>query len=352
MRRVYLEFYSLVVKCMELSFNSIARLISELNSKYHFDGDCELKDDLLELYPLSWTSLFFLDCTVSPSAHYQSVLKDSRPKSQRLGSTAYQRHLSDDADDCSTLAPLATATFQPFNEQSLCPCDSCTTSHVSSSTIAFAKTQTLTLAEADKYHASENVPLLHTESSDINPYTSSSVSVVPYPDILTENNQKKSHPEPERFGYSPLKECECYPDYNDFEDDDDESEYSDEAPVRASSSTKLQSLLGGVPLHTSSEYDGLVPPQQEEVKCSDIVQLKKNLATRLCFNITACSCQIWVIHSTFTSLIAQNIAVITRALNLKAIEKLREQVKTVNSVVTKSLQEIEGRVVVVCIHEL
>ena len=278
------------------------------------------------------------------------MLKDCRPKSQRLGSTAYQRHLSDDADDCSLLAPLETATFQPYNDQSLCPYDSCTTSHVSSSTIAFAKTQTLTLAEADKYRANESIPLLHAESSDINPYTSSSVSVVPYPDIFTESNQKKSHPEPERFGYSPLEECECYPDYNDF--DDNESEYSDEAPPRASSSSKLQSLLGGVSLHASSECAGLVPPQQEEIKCSDIVQLKKNLATRLCFNITACSCQIWVIHSTFTSLISQNIAVITRALNLEAIEKLREQVKTVNSVVTKPLQEIEGRVVVVCIYDL
>lgn len=48
---MYLDFYSLVVKCMELSFNSLARLIKEINQKYALRPNDDFDDEPLELYP-------------------------------------------------------------------------------------------------------------------------------------------------------------------------------------------------------------------------------------------------------------------------------------------------------------
>lgn len=101
----------------------------------------------------------------------------------------------------------------------------------------------------------------------------------------------------------------------------------------------------------SPTYDSVTPEQQspprrEENEYSDLAQLKHNLATRLCFNITACSCQIWLIQNEFMSLVTNNIAVITRALIRKEYEDLRNKVKSLNAVIDVPIDKVEGHVAI------
>ena len=133
-------------------------------------------------------------------------------------------------------------------------------------------------------------------------------------------------------------DCRCKQDY-------------DEGQIECERSVSCYEYDGADTEDRSPTYDSMTPEQQspprrEENEYSDLAQLKHNLATRLCFNITACSCQIWLIQNEFMSLVTNNIAVITRALIRKEYEDLRNKVKSLNAVIDVPIDKVEGHVVI------
>ena len=361
-----------------------------------------------------------LHCTVSPAAHYQNVLKEQRPTTP-LGGTEgslHQRHLSDNMNRCASAytssSPNALNRCSPKTDS---PYESYPTQQVSSSRIAFAKSQTFTLAEVHKFRENASTLLDQEESSNKRSSESPRVSTDYFSEVVMENAVKGggstpsksnqawhgttaengsfycSYEEPNRREYelseeplpatglgpkfqsttlSPLSEsCKCNAcsersesieydrsdrsDCNDCNDCNEGSDYRckqdyDEGRIECERSVSYE-YDGADTEDRSPTYDSMTPEQQspprrEENEYSDLAQLKHNLATRLCFNITACSCQIWLIQNEFISLVTNNIAVITRALIRKEYEDLRHKVKSLNAVIDVPIDKVEGHVVI------
>ena len=354
-----------------------------------------------------------LHCTVSPAAHYQNVLKEQRPTTP-LGCTEgslHQRHLSDNMNRCASAytssSPNALNRCSPKTDS---PYESYPTQQVSSSRIAFAKSQTFTLAEVHKFRENASTLLDQEESSMKRSSESPRVSADYLTEVVMENavkgggsTQSKSdqawHGTPTGNGsfycsceesnrreyehseeplpvtglgqkfqsttLSPLSEsCKCYTcsdrsesveyDRSDCSDCNEGSDCRckqdyDEGRIECERSVSYE-YDGADTEDRSPTYDSVTPEQQspprrEENEYSDLAQLKHNLATRLCFNITACSCQIWLIQNEFMSLVTNNIAVITRALIRKEYEDLRNKVKSLNAVIDVPIDKVEGHVV-------
>ena len=51
MRQVYLEFSTLVKKCLEISYNSIVALLKRIRSEFLLPGESIEDDYIPELYP-------------------------------------------------------------------------------------------------------------------------------------------------------------------------------------------------------------------------------------------------------------------------------------------------------------
>ena len=420
----------------------------------------------------------FLHPTVSPTAHYQNVLKERRPNSPVVFNegSIHKRHLSDSMERCtSAYASTSPTPFIRRSPKEDSPYESYPTQQVSSTRIAFAKSQTFTLAEVHKFNENASTLLEQEESLNLPSSESPRISTDYYSEAAIRNAAKEtSQPKPNQAwcgtstencslshsldepggreyevsgeplpvvsssqklqsllgptALSPLSEgyrCSEYSDYSDYNEYDQSIECSDcsdynesnersdynesnersdynesnerndcvrshncsewnqskESPGHSPLGNEGSAHIECPQLHEctevlcksdsenhaenersiSYEYDGNEtddhsptydsmtperesPPKQEEDEYSDIAQLKHNLATRLCFNITACSCQIWLIQNEFMSLVTNNIAVITRVLVKKEYEDLRNKVKLMNAVVEVPIDKVDGRV--------
>lgn len=364
-----------------------------------------------------------LHCTVSPAAHYQNVLKEQRPATPLscTEGSLHHRHLSDNMNRCTSAYTSSSPT--PFNRGSPktdSPYEPYPTQQVSSSRIAFAKSQTFTLAEVHKFR--ENASTLLDQEESINKRSSESPRVstdylseiVMDNDMKEESTQSKSN---QAWHGTTAENCSLYNNYceesnrreyelseeplpvtgcighksqpavlsplsasyrcntcsersesNDYncsdcsecnEDSDccyKQDYYYDEGRIECERSVSYEYDGADTEDH-SPTYDSMTPEQQsppkrEENEYSDLAQLKHNLATRLCFNITACSCQIWLIQNEFMSLVTNNIAVITRALIRNEYEDLRNKMKSLNAVIEVPLDKVDGHVVMITAHDL
>lgn len=324
---------------------------------------------------------------------------------------------------CSSVYTSTSPTrFHRCSPKTDSPYEPYSTQQVSSSRIAFAKSQTFTLAEVQKFRENastllepeESVNLLSSESPRVSADYCSEVVMERAVKPLTQSRSNQAWrktslddcslclscndsdareqevseellPESDSSqklssmlsprALSPLSEgcrrCTCseYSDSDDYDrdveyskcsecsecsecddggDDCCKSDYDNQVEYEQSVSDEYDATYSE---DRSPTYDSMTPeqsspppPRKEEDEYSDLAQLKHNLATRLCFNIMACSCQIWLIQNEFMSLVTNNIAVITRALVKKEYEDFRSKMKSLNAVVEVPMDKVEGRV--------
>ena len=193
---------------------------------------------------------------------------------------------------------------------------------MNSSVIAFAKSQTMAIAEVKKYETTDStlpeggISLFQQSES---PRDSSS----PQPLENDHSTFCPSEEEPTEYGYY---------DYDDFEDDPIDLQPSERHSA-------LDEVIESSPL-TYSEVVEL----NERYDSSNLSQLKCNLASRISYCLTASSSQIWVVFHQLTSLIMDHVTVIVVDLFAKFSASMRERFKKLHFSRQVDISEVEGRV--------
>ena len=91
-----------------------------------------------------------------------------------------------------------------------------------------------------------------------------------------------------------------------------------------------------IPPYISCEYQEQAP--------SDLSLLKNNLASRICYCLTAASSQIWVLFHQYISLLSEHIAVVVTDLLIQYSNRLRDRFKKLHETRQVSIHDVEGRV--------
>lgn len=258
---------------------------------------------------------------MDPSTHYKQVLNEPMPETQvsplftpshriLIGVSSLEHHLSD-----FHLSPRKL--FHNNNNGN----------KMDSSVIAFAKSQTLALAEARKLEL--NDPLV-IEGAFPAIQRSESPLFSPQPFVAESTN--------DTF----LEAESCPYDYNDFEDDDEfdmnmnmeqfnhDDQYTDRDSRNSGDSN--------VPVFTTERTESFSHLE------SDLSQLKTNLASRFCYYMTASSSQILVLFYQFIGLISDHVAVIVADLLTEYFDHLRNRFKKLLATKQLNVNEVEGRV--------
>lgn len=215
---------------------------------------------------------------------------------------------------------------------------------VSSATIAFAKSQTLTIAEMDRLEAAGTLraELPAQDCSSATPLESESPSSSP---VQTPDVGEASCKWHAKAGDAPVL-GEGYSEYNDFASESDctEPESTGRLPCDRESFGQLSRLLG-----THCQSDSSLQSEDAEVagseaRTSDLSQLKSNLATRLSLSMTACSAQIWKVFAQMTDLLSAHVAAAAKDLATKAAKEMKERFRGLLHVKELPMCDVEGRV--------
>lgn len=299
-------------------------------------------------------------------------------------------HLSDVglASKASLGTPRSPLRFEEFSGDAFSPGSGRAPARpahcVSSATIAFAKSQTLTIAEMDRLEAAgalhvdtqaqgcSSATPLESESPSGSPvaaadkascqwYSKASQSpavrdspTVSQSPALDESPAVDQSP---AMGQSPTLEesqtpdesqaqGEGYSEYNDFasESDGAEPESTGLAGCHRASFGQLSRLLGARCQSDSSVQSEGAETAAGEARESDLSQLKSNLATRLSLNMTACSAQIWTVFAQLADLLAAHVAAAAKDLAIKAAREMKERFHGLLHVKELPMREVEARV--------
>ena len=219
---------------------------------------------------------------------------------------------------------------------------------VSSATIAFAKSQTLTIAEMDRLEAAGALRLEPQAQggSSATPLESESPSSSPVSEAGEVGGAASRHWYANPPESPVMAEGEGYSEYNDFasESDSAEPESVGAVPCNRESFGQLSRLLGSHCQSDSSLQSEGVETAGGETRASDLSQLKSNLATRLCLNMTACSCQIWTVFAQMTDLLSAHVAAAAKDLATKAAREMKERFRGLLHVKELPMRDVEGRV--------
>lgn len=240
---------------------------------------------------------------------------------------------------------------------------------MSSATIAFAKSQTLALAEMDRLQE-EGKLIQEAQDTDLTSTTprdseSPSDGCVSQSDECVSQCDEKNT-EPSSYGWYRTNEDSVlsneptgYSEYNDFADESDSDDVisnrnsndvisnrnsDDVVDSHRDSFCQLSHLLGPNCSSESALYPSKSEASGQERSVSDLSQLKNNLATRLCLSMTAWSCQIWTVFSRMTDLLSDCLAVTVCDLLKKSVLEAKELFRGLIHMKVVPMSEVEGRV--------
>ncbi len=77
---------------------------------------------------------------------------------------------------------------------------------------------------------------------------------------------------------------------------------------------------------------------------SSLIQLKINMASRLCYDMSACSCQIWGLFNVVFQFLQDHVAIASHLLMKDRFVMLRERFKSLIHVIPCVLEDIDGHV--------
>ena len=258
---------------------------------------------------------------------------------------------------------------------------------MSSATIAFAKSQTLALAEMDRLQE-EGKLIEETQDTDLTSTTPRD-SESPSDGCVSESEEcvaqcEEKNAEPSSYGWYRTNEDSVlsneptgYSEYNDFADESDSDDIvdshrnsndvncnsndvvdshrisdddmnphnsNDVVDSHRDSFCQLSHLLGSNCSSESALYPSTSEASGQERSVSDLSQLKNNLATRLCLSMTAWSCQIWAVFSRMTDLLSDCLAVTVCDLLKKSVQEAKELFRGLIHMKVVPMSEVEGRV--------
>ena len=256
---------------------------------------------------------------------------------------------------------------------------------MSSATIAFAKSQTLALAEMDRLQE-EGKLIQETQDTDLTSTTPCD-SESPSDGCVSESEEcvaqcEEKNAEPSSYGWYRTNEDSVlsneptgYIEYNDFADESDSDDIvdshrnsnnmnsnrnsndincnsndfnshnsNDVVDSHRDSFCQLSHLLGSNCSSESALYPSTSEASGQERSVSDLSQLKNNLATRLCLSMTAWSCQIWAVFSRMTDLLSECLAATVCDLLKKSVQEAKELFRGLIHMKVVQMSEVEGRV--------
>lgn len=258
---------------------------------------------------------------------------------------------------------------------------------MSSATIAFAKSQTLALAEMDRLQE-EGKLIEETQDTDLTSTTPRD-SESPSDGCVSESEEcvaqcEEKNAEPSSYGWYRTNEDSVlsneptgYSEYNDFADESDSDDIvdshrnsndvncnsndvvdshrisdddmnphnsNDVVDSHRDSFCQLSHLLGSNCSSESALYPSTSEASGQERSVSDLSQLKNNLATRLCLSMTAWSCQIWAVFSRMTDLLSECLAATVCDLLKKSVQEAKELFRGLIHMKVVPMSEVEGRV--------
>lgn len=256
---------------------------------------------------------------------------------------------------------------------------------MSSATIAFAKSQTLALAEMDRLQE-EGKLIQETQDTDLTSTTPCD-SESPSDGCVSESEEcvaqcEEKNAEPSSYGWYRTNEDSVlsneptgYIEYNDFADESDSDDIvdshrnsnnmnsnrnsndincnsndfnshnsNDVVDSHRDSFCQLSHLLGSNCSSESALYPSTSEASGQERSVSDLSQLKNNLATRLCLSMTAWSCQIWAVFSRMTDLLSECLAATVCDLLKKSVQEAKELFRGLIHMKVVPMSEVEGRV--------
>ena len=256
---------------------------------------------------------------------------------------------------------------------------------MSSATIAFAKSQTLALAEMDRLQE-EGKLIQETQDTDLTSTTPCD-SESPSDGCVSESEEcvaqcEEKNAEPNSYGWYRTNEDSVlsneptgYIEYNDFADESDSDDIvdshrnsnnmnsnrnsndincnsndfnshnsNDVVDSHRDSFCQLSHLLGSNCSSESALYPSTSEASGQERSVSDLSQLKNNLATRLCLSMTAWSCQIWAVFSRMTDLLSECLAATVCDLLKKSVQEAKELFRGLIHMKVVPMSEVEGRV--------
>ena len=256
---------------------------------------------------------------------------------------------------------------------------------MSSATIAFAKSQTLALAEMDRLQE-EGKLIQETQDTDLTSTTPRD-SESPSDGCVSESEEcvaqcEEKNAEPSSYGWYRTNEDSVlsnepmgYIEYNDFADESDSDDIvdshrnsnnmnsnrnsndiscnsndfnshnsNDVVDSHRDSFCQLSHLLGSNCSSESALYPSTSEVSGQERSVSDLSQLKNNLATRLCLSMTAWSCQIWAVFSRMTDLLSECLAATVCDLLKKSVQEAKELFRGLIHMKVVPMSEVEGRV--------
>ena len=287
-------------------------------------------------------------------------------------------HLSDVglASKASLGTPRSPLRFEEFSGDAFSPGSGRAPARpahcVSSATIAFAKSQTLSIAEMDRLEAAgalhvdtqaqgcSSATPLESESPSGSPVAAADKASCQWYSKASQSPAVRDSPtvsqspaldESPTLGQSPTLEesqtpDEGYSEYNDFasESDGAEPESTGLAGCHRESFGQLSRLLGARCQSDSSVQSEGAETAAGEARESDLSQLKSNLATRLSLNMTACSAQIWTVFAQLADLLAAHVAAAAKDLAIKAAREMKERFRGLLHVKELPMREVEARV--------
>ena len=258
---------------------------------------------------------------------------------------------------------------------------------MSSATIAFAKSQTLALAEMDRLQE-EGKLIEEAQDTDLTSTTPRD-SESPSDGCVSESEEcvaqcEEKNAEPSSYGWYRTNEDSVlsneptgYSEYNDFADESDSDDIvdshrnsndvncnsndvvdshrisdddmnphnsNDVVDSHRDSFCQLSHLLGSNCSSESALYPSTSEVSGQERSVSDLSQLKNNLATRLCLSMTAWSCQIWAVFSRMTDLLSECLAATVCDLLKKSVQEAKELFRGLIHMKVVPMNEVEGRV--------
>ena len=256
---------------------------------------------------------------------------------------------------------------------------------MSSATIAFAKSQTLALAEMDRLQE-EGKLIEEAQDTDLTSTTPRD-SESPSDGCVSESEEcvaqcDEKNAEPSSYGWYRTNEDSVlsneptgYSEYNDFADESDSDDIvdshrnsnnmnsnrnsndincnsndfnshnsNDVVDSHRDSFCQLSHLLGSNCSSESALYPSTSEASGQERSVSDLSQLKNNLATRLCLSMTAWSCQIWAVFSRMTDLLSECLAATVCDLLKKSVQEAKELFRGLIHMKVVPMNEVEGRV--------
>ena len=246
---------------------------------------------------------------------------------------------------------------------------------MSSATIAFAKSQTLALAEMDRLQE-EGKLIQETQDTDLTSTTPCD-SESPSDGCVSESEEcvaqcEEKNAEPSSYGWYRTNEDSVlsneptgYIEYNDFADESDSDDIVDSHRNSNNmnsnrnsndincnsndfnshnSNDVVDSHRGSNCSSESALYPSTSEASGQERSVSDLSQLKNNLATRLCLSMTAWSCQIWAVFSRMTDLLSECLAATVCDLLKKSVQEAKELFRGLIHMKVVPMSEVEGRV--------